>query len=259
MHVTTLGPEGTFSHLATIHQYPKDEIVFANTVDEVFNLLSDKKIDTAVVPIENSTSGLIEITLSNLIKHSYFVIAETVEPIHLFLAGFGRMEDGKIIYTHSHSYRQCYKTLTKLKPDCEITYTPSNSASAIKLMDNQNPRYLAIVPKLSAELYSLPVLEEHIEDNSNNQTRFITLSRKQMIPTETENVKSSLILFSKRPKESFIELFDQKGIELITISSLKLKNEDMPVFYIEFNGYHPLLIEELKRRFQIKFLGSYLK
>ena len=246
MNITTLGPQGTFSHQAVVEFDPKAKIHFCENIEQAFELLKGGACDRILVPLENSTSGFIQPTLNCLLKYPFFIQEQHKLPVSHFLAGFGKVEEAEVLYVHPHTYRQCYHTIQHLCPNVEVIYTPSNGASAIKLKEGKSRKFLAIIPKLAAEIYNLPLINEKIEDNSNNVTRFVLIGKK---PKKGTWVLA--FLFSEIPKEALTELLKSR-FSGIRVREVPLADMECPAYLIEYKGKAGLLDD-----FQIKPLGQF--
>lgn len=261
MKIITLGPKGTFSHQAALN-YGATEIEFKKTVRDVF-----ESVDTAIglVPIENSVSGTVGLTLDALMDFSLNIVDELILPVKHYLAGFGSLTDIKIIYSHPQSYAQCEHFLRKNFPDVEIIETSSNGKSAEMVAKLKDKTRAAIVPKIAAELYDLKILKSNIQDNRFNVTRFIVIATSEAKRTGYDRTSIAIYPQIDRPGLLYDLLgeFAKRKINLTKIESRPSKGKlGDYIFFIDFEGHkeEPLVKEALnaiEKEFFLKVLGSY--
>lgn len=263
MQVLTLGPEGTFSHEATKRLFPKKKIAFGNTIDEVFYRLADKETLAAVVPLENTLSGFVEETITNLMKYDFSIIGKTSLKISYHLAGTGNPEEAKILYAHPHAYKQCRRTLRKLCPAVKVVETSSNAHSALQLQARQDPAIFALVSPFSLAHYSLPSVSEHVEDDPDNTTYFYAIGKAPA--KKTENNASAFLIFSEpliTLEKQMATLCQEKKAPLLHLKNLLLQEGHTPLYFVEIKGHMEdknlrEIFEALREKFLIKHLGSY--
>lgn len=263
MKIITLGPEGTFSHAAAKQLSGDHDIYFAKTIAKVFAKIREESFDRAVLPLENSVSGTVSFTIDGLLNMSYPIISEIVLPIEHHLASFVAKDSIKILYAHPHSYAQCERYVETLG-DIEVILTASNADSAIKLLENKGNAG-AIVPKIAIERYQLLLLEEKIQDEKGNQTRFIVLGSEKAKPTGHD--RTSIVIFppNNKPRvlSTILEPFAARDINLSKIESRPSKKKlGEYLFYLDFHGHQEdKIVQEALKALQevaeFTLLGSY--
>ncbi|MGM5487647.1 MAG: prephenate dehydratase [Nanobdellota archaeon] len=250
--IMTLGPEGTFAHVAArrIAKVLALPIRFEGTIPKVFDQLSHDTV--IVVPIENSDAGSVGQTIDNLFRISDLqVVAEIDVAIHHTLCGFEPLNSIQTIYAHPQSSAQCENFLANLA--AEIIDTSSNARSAQLACET---RTCAIIPEIASEIYEVPLLKRDIQNASNNTTRFIVCSRKDLPVFET-TTKSSLIIDPRddRPGLLYEILGSLSSVNLTKIESRPSKRGlGNYIFYMEMEGVPDL---QGLRGVDVKFLGSY--
>jgi len=263
MKLVTLGPKGTFSHQAALKAFKKAEIVFADNIDAVFFRLGEKDIKEALTPIQNTRSGFVEETVINLMKYDFSVQGKVEERIIHHLAGKGKLEKAKTLYAHPHAYRQCKESLDALGVHCKLVETLSNGHSAMQLKLDQKAESIAIVSPLATEIYQLPILEEHIEDDPDNTTMFLLIGKE--LHKSTGKDCSCFLIFSEplRAVENQIRtLVKEKKGELLKLENLLLQEGQTPLYFMEMTGHIydenvQEIVETLNQKFLLKHLGSY--
>lgn len=175
--IAYLGPEGTFSSQAAINIFPKNSNkITAPTIAKVFEILNNKDADFGVVPIENSTEGLVQETLDNLIKYPVRIVGSYNLPVHLCL--LGRTDDlSKIrsIKSHAQPIAQSRNWLSKNFPTAKLE-AESSSVKAILSTKEEDVAFIA--SREAAKKYGLKILAENIEDKKTNTTQFYVLTKK---------------------------------------------------------------------------------
>ena len=182
MTIAYLGPAATFTHQAAISRFGASlEYAPQRTIAEVFTEVMKGRADYGVVPVENSTEGVVTHTLDMFIDSDLKIVTQIVLPIQQCLLSRARRQDIKKFYVHPQSLAQCRLWLTRNFPAAEIIETSSNARSAELAAGEKNSA--AIAGTLAAEKYALPVLDQGIQDQSGNATRFVVIGRKVTPPT----------------------------------------------------------------------------
>ena len=202
MKVYYLGPETTFTHMAALKHFgEKAELVPKRTIEEIFAAVEDSTPDFGVVPAENSTEGTIRPTFDALFDSKAVIVAELVLPISQCLLSNTPIQKITKILSHSQGFAQCRNYLAKNFARAELLEM-SSTADAAKEAAKQNG-VAAIASLLAAKKFSLKVLEEGINDEKHNQTRFFVIGKdgakqtgkdKTSIVFATKNIPGALLL-----------------------------------------------------------------
>jgi len=175
--IAYLGPEATFTHQAAIRKFGASLRYSAQkTISDVFTEVGKGRADYGVVPVENSTEGVVTHTLDMFVDSDLKIVAQIVLPIRHCLVGHGRRGDLQRLYAHPQALGQCRVWVQTHLPRVEIIETSSNARSA-ELAAKENTAG-AIAGVLAAEKYGVPVIEQDIQDNAANATRFLVLGRQ---------------------------------------------------------------------------------
>ena len=203
-----LGPKGTYSEQAAI-QYDNSAILVArSTIPLAADAINSDAADEAIVPIENSLGGAVVETLDLLIHQSGLLIKNEIAlPIrHCLMASPGteRSEIRKI-YSHPQALSQCRQYLSRHFPECQLVASLSNSAAVEEMNDDTSSN----------------ILEENVEDNPTNATRFVVLSKNDHYPTGTDKTSICFEFHDDAPGILVTALgeFSSKGINLNKIES----------------------------------------
>lgn len=265
MKVAFLGPKATFSHLATMQHFGLSaELVPLKAIPAVFEEVEKGKAYYGVVPVENSTEGVVSHTLDMFVDSGLTITAEIMLEVHHdMLSRTGRLEDIKKVYSHQQPLAQCRKWLDENLPGVPLVDVSSTATAAQIVSDDYTAA--AIASELAASLYDLKVVRSRIEDQVNNFTRFLVISRT---PTERSGNDKTSVLFSVKDEPGvlcrMLEPFAKRGINLSKIESRPFKKKAWEyIFYLDLFGHISDVqvsdaIEELKHCCQfVKILGSY--
>lgn len=265
LKVAYLGPRATFTHLACIQKFGSSaQYVPMTSIKEVFNEVERSRADFGVVPIENSTEGVVNHTLDMFIDSNLQIYGEVLQEIsHHLLSKADSLADVKKIYSHSHAIAQCRNWLETNLPDVPVSEVHSTARAAEICADDAASA--AIASDLAGQIYGLKVLKPHIEDNINNYTRFLVLSLKS--PERTGKDKTSVMLSVKDKVGALYDLlrpFASHGVNLTKIESRPSRRKAWEyIFFVDIEGHmeedrvkHAL--NEIKARcLFLKILGSY--
>ncbi len=264
-----LGPTGTFSHVAALeYTGNKNLIKEYKTIPSVLRAVENGEVDEAIVPIENSIEGSINTTLDILaFNDDLYITAEHVLRIcqNLIVLPGTKKEDITIIASHPQPIGQCSGLLNTCFPHAEIIFTDS-SAGAAGLVKEGKGKVAMIGTQEAARLNGLSVLIPNCQDEDNNSTRFVIISKKPN-ETVTENDRTSIAFsVSHRPGSLFnaLALFAVYDINMIKIESRPIKKQlGEYIFFIDIEGNasdedisHALKKLKIKTS-MYRFLGSY--
>lgn len=265
MKVAFLGPKATFSHLATMQQFGLSaELVPLKSISAVFEEVEKGKALYGVVPVENSTEGVVSHTLDLFVDSGLQITAEILLEVHHdLLSRTGRMEDVKKVYSHAQPIAQCRQWIDDNLPGIPTVDVASTAVAA--QIASEDYTAAAIASELAASLYDLKVVRSRIEDQVNNFTRFLVIARKG---SERSGNDKTSVLFSVKDEPGILcrmlEPFAKRGINLSKIESRPFKSKAWEyIFFLDMFGHisDPEVAEaldELKGCCQfLKVLGSY--
>lgn len=243
------------------------------TVEDIIEALSQYEIDEAVVPIENSTEGLVTFSADALINgNGIRVIGEVKTRIRHNLIGIGTVGEIEKIVSISQALSQCRKNIKKLGPSIKIASSDSTSAAVREVAENNDPKFAAIGPVSAFEIYKsqngrLKILMENIQDIEKNQTRFLILG--QEYKKQTGNDRTSII-FGVEDKPGalnhVLDIFEANEVNMDHLSSRPRKTElGEYLFWVDIGGHkedkdiRQALEKIAKKTTFLKILGSYPK
>ena len=265
MKVAFFGPKATFTHLAAMQQFGLSaELVPQKAIPAVFEDVGKGRAKYGVVPVENSTEGMVSHTLDMFMESDLKINAEVMLEIHHYLLSrTGRLEDIKKVYSHPQPIAQCRDWLAENLPNIPVVDVASTAVAAQIVSEDYTAA--AIASELAASMYDLKIVRERIEDQVNNFTRFLVIGKKL---TEMSGDDKTSLMFSVKDEVGILyrmlEPFAKRGINLSKIESRPLKKKAWEyIFFLDLMGHiaDPVIaeaVQELKQCCQfVKVLGSY--
>src|SRR5215475_14228738 len=230
--VAYLGPEATFTHQAAIRRFGSSlRYSPQKTIGDVFNEVSKNRADYGVVPVENSTEGVVTHTLDMFVDSDLKIVSQIVLPVQQCLLSNSRRSQIKKLFAHPQSLAQCRAWVQNNLPRAEIIETSSNARSAELAARERGAAAIAGV--LAAEKYGVRVLEHDIQDNAANATRFLVLGR-QCSPSTGKDRTSIMFSLPDRAGSLHRALgpFHRKRINMTRIESRPSKRKDWEYFFL---------------------------
>lgn len=265
MKVAFLGPQSTFTHVAAMEQFGLSaQLVPQKSIPAVFEEVERGRANYGVVPVENSTEGVVNHTLDMFISSELQVIAEILLEIsHDLLSQTGKLEQVGKVVSHPQALAQCRRWLDDNLPD--IPQMDLSSTAAAAQMAAEDESVAAIASQAAARQYGLQVVKGKIEDNPNNFTRFLVIGHKR--PDSSGRDKTS-IMFSVHDEPGILyrmlEPFSKRDINLVKIESRPMKQKAWEyIFFLDLVGHAEdemiaAAIAELRSHCHfLKILGSY--
>ncbi len=265
--VSYLGPAGTFTEAAMV-------LFFGHGVTPmplpgiggIFRAVEAREAEYGVVPIENSTEGVVTHTLDALARTDLRICGEVTMPVHHhLLAGNGlRLDDVKVVRAHPQALGQCSEWLEEHLPHADRQEASSN-AEAARVASQEGGA--AIASRVAADLYDLHVLAARIEDDPRNTTRFLVVGDQDAEPTGSDKT-TFMVGLQDRPG-ALVDLLGHVaagGVSMNRIESRPSRREPWDYhFFIDIDGHQadaPVagLMERLRGEAAfVKVLGSYPK
>ncbi|MGK0441432.1 MAG: chorismate mutase/prephenate dehydratase [Pseudohongiellaceae bacterium] len=266
MEVAYLGPEGTFTQAATMKHFGHGVIAMPQAeIANVFAQVESGQCSYGVVPVENSTEGMVNHTLDNFIDSPLKICGEVALRIqlHLLVSKDSGADQIKSIYAHRQALAQCRQWLDNNWPGVERVPVSSNAEAARIVKDD--PSIAAVAGDIAAEKYGLIKLAESVEDLANNTTRFLIIGTEDIPPSGAD--KTSLIISAKNKPGALLHLlspFEKAGISLTRIDTRPSRTQNWAyLFFVEFEGHleqesvKAVLDDLAEQTMMMKVLGSY--
>ena len=238
MQVAYLGPEATFTHQAAIRRFGSSlRYSSQKTIADVFTEVVKHRAEYGVVPVENSTEGVVTHTLDMFVDSDLRIVAQIVLPVQHCLLSNGTRSQIKKLFAHPQALGQCRVWLQNNLPRVEILETSSNARSAELAL--KEPSSAAIAGILAAEKYHLDVLEYDIQDNAYNATRFLVLGRQYTPPTGNDRTSILISVIDKvGALHNTLAAFRRYRINMTKIESRPSKRKAWEYyFFIDLDGH----------------------
>lgn len=264
--VAFLGPEGTYTHAAALKHF--GQAVMAKpyaSIAGVFAEVENQQAKYGVVPVENSTEGMVNHTLDSFIKSPLKICGEVELRIHLQLLIGQQSSVAQVqrICGHQQALAQSQTWLANNWPHVEQVAVSSNGEAA--KMAAADPTIAAIASSMAADLYQLSCVAPNIEDRSDNATRFLVIGEQDVPPSGKD--KTSIIVANRNKPGALLKLlqpFDRDGVMLTRIDTRPSPTETWAyVFFMEFEGHkddpaiQAILADLEEHSVMLKVLGSY--
>ncbi len=269
LQVAYLGPRGTFTHLAGQKFFGYSaELRPVNSIKEVFESVEKERYVYGVVPVENTTEGIVSHTLDMFAQSQVYISGEIqLQITHDLLSQNSDPESINKIYSHPQALAQCRTYLEEHFPAVPVVAVSSTAQAAI--MAAEEPGTAAIANEYAASVYHLQVVETSIQDISHNITRFLVISTRETPRVAGEDYKTT-VLFAARDQAgtlfSLLKPFSDHNVNLTRIESRPKRGEPWQyLFFIDLDGCRQdanvaAALKELETRSQyFKVIGSYIK
>ena len=267
LSVAFLGPEGTFTQEAALKHFGQFvRTVPLGAIDEVFREVESGSAHFGVVPIENSTEGVVNHTLDMFMQSSLKICGEVVLRVHHHL--MGRRDDfagARRVVSHQQSLAQCREWLDANLRNAERVAVSSNAEAArIAVGDGES---VAIAGESAAKIHGLKTLVANIEDQPNNTTRFLVIGRLETEPSGQD--KTSLLLSGRNKPGALYKLLAPLARSRLNMTRIESRPSRQSiweyVFFVDVDGH--IRDRKLKRALGalereaslLKWLGSYPK
>jgi len=266
VRVAFQGERGSYSHEACERYFgTRIAVRPLRTLGDVFHAVELGHNVFGVVPVENSYEGSINETYDLLASTTSKVCGETQVRVRHCLIGKSGTGADEItsVYSHPQALAQCARYLRTHKMEPVPTYDTAGSVKLIKTMRSR--KVAAIASRRAAELYSMQIIAEGIEDSGVNYTRFLVLGKKAA-PRSGDDKTSIIFGVEHKPGSLYraLQALSRSGINLTKIQSRPVKNTPWQYnFYVDFYGHvrdkacREALRDLREQSTFVKVLGSY--
>ncbi len=238
--IAFLGPLGTFTHAAALKHFGKAaDTMPLNTITDVFREVEAGTAMYGVVPVENSSEGVVNHTLDGFLSSSLKIIGEVELPIHqnFLVAEHTKLDSISRIYSHQQSLAQCRHWLDVNYPNVERVAVSSNGEAARRLKNEWHSA--AIAGDVAVAEYDLHKLYKNIEDNPSNTTRFLIIGHEAIAPSGQD--KTSIVVSAHDKAGALIEILKPLSYHGVSMTSIETRperpNKWAYVFFIDMDGH----------------------
>ena len=264
--VACQGVEGAYSQIACDSIFKAPTILYFNTFEHVFKAVESGMCQYGVLPIENSTAGSVNAIYDLMTKHNFSIVRSArLKVSHNLLCKHGvKKEDIKEIFSHQQAISQCAGYLSTLK-GVKVTVVENTALAAQMVAQSERRDVAALSSRFCGELYGLNLLEQNVQDQDNNYTRFICISKNPEIYPGADRT-SLMMTLPHKPGSLYnvLSKFYALGINLRKLESRPLPDREfefMFYFDLECSVYAPEMerifrdLEEESEHF--RYLGTY--
>lgn len=234
------GERGAFSEDAVRQLFPEGaELLSCRNFEILFKTVTDGAADFGVAPIENTLAGSVQRCYDLLLENDLHIVGETIVPIahHLIGCPGSTLEMVRTVESHPVALAQCERFFDTY-PDIRASASDDTAGSVRRVLENKDLTCAAIAGEGAARTYGGKVLIEHLEDNPENYTRFVVLSREPDIAVPADKL-SLVFALPHRPGvlSQALEPFARRGIDLLKIESRPVKGRPWEYrFYLDLHA-----------------------
>ncbi|MDC9715623.1 MAG: prephenate dehydratase [Gammaproteobacteria bacterium] len=262
--VAYLGPKGTYTQEATLKHFGHAvSTLDCGSIDEIFHEVEKGNANYGVVPIENSSNGVIGTTVEMLYSQDLKVCGEVEISVHHQLMMADQSKEIKVIYAHQQALDQCQRWLSDNYPNAELKSVASNAFAASSVKDE--PNAAAIASEAALGLYDLERIAKNIEDKAGNTTRFLVLGKEE-VPASGKD-KTSVLIVAKHEAGALLDLLSplkEQGINILQLAHHPIPDAKWEyMFLVDIEGHQQqesvkkALTEVAKKAIKMTVLGSY--
>ena len=265
--VAVSGVEGAFAQIACEKLIKMPSLVYFNGFEGVFSAIENGECDYGIVPIENSTAGSVKMVYDLMTRHNFYIVRSVRLKIdHNLLALRGtKLSDIKEVVSHEQALSQCANFLKSLGKDVKITAVANTAIAAEMVAKSGRKDLAALCSRNCIDLYGLSCLQHNVQDQGNNYTRFICITKNLEIYPGADRT-SIMVSTAHKPGELYklLSRFYALGINITKLESRPIPDSDfefMFYFDLETSIYSPefvQIISELSVSSDtFTYLGSY--
>ena len=264
--VACQGIEGAYSQIACDRLFKAPSIMYFQSFDHVFKAVESGMCQYGILPIENSTAGSVNAVYDLMIRHNFSIVRSArLKVSHNLLAKPGtKLEDIRDVYSHEQALHQCAGYLAGLK-NVAVHVVENTAVAARMVAQSDRSDVAALSSRFCAEQYDLEIVQDNVQDQDNNYTRFICISKKPEIYPGADRT-SLMMTLPHKPGTLYNVLakFYALNINLQKLESRPLPDREfefMFYFDVEASVYAPEM-EKLFRDLeaeseQLRYLGTY--
>ena len=240
IHVVYQGVEGAYSHAAMQTYFGKGtESFHVRKFRDAMEAIADGSADYAVLPIENTTAGIVADNFDLLVDFENYIVAEQIIPVeHVLMAAPGTaIEEIRKVFSHPQALSQC-EGLFSRHPDWQAVAYDNTALAARKIAGDKKKDEAAIGSRFAAEHFGLEVLQDHVNDMEENATRFMIVTNQRIF---VKGAKKITICFelphSSGTLYNILSNFIYNDVNMTHIESRPIPGRNWEYrFFIDFEG-----------------------
>ncbi len=239
LQVAFLGPSGTFTEAAARKHFGNSvHTLAANSIDDVFREVETDNADYGIVPIENSTQGIVNSTLDMFLESMLKIVGEVELLVRQHLMStVSALSDIKVLYAHQQSLAQCKHWLKANLVQAEQVAVYSNAEAARRAAEE--PNSAAIASMEAAHHYGLSILKKNIQDSADNTTRFLIIGKQKIGPTGED--KTTLLVSAKNKPGALYSLLKPLAENNVSMTRIESRPSHCVnweyVFFLDLDGH----------------------
>ena len=261
------GVEGAYSQQAMTEYFGKECISFhVDTWKDAMEAISKGEADFAVLPIENSSAGIVSENYDLLVEYDNYIVGEQIIHIHHALLGLedANIEDIQSVYSHPQALMQCNEFLYENSKWDKISMK-NTAMAAMKVQQDNDKSQAAIASRLTAEIYGLKILNDNISNSENNATRFIIVSNRRICQDTSKRISICFeVAHESGSLYHMLSHFIYNNLNMTNIQSRPIKNCNWEYrFFVDFEGdlRDPAVMNALRgikaEASSLRILGTY--
>lgn len=239
VRIACFGISGAYAHIAAKKIFPNAEPEFYSPFKEVFRAIQDGKADFGVVPIENSSAGSVTAVYDLMLKYRFYIAAAADIPVNHCLAAKkgAKPENIRFIFSHEQALSQCSDFLNS-RSDVTVKEYVSTAQAAKMVSESDDISSAAICSEEAAKEYGLEIILRGFQNNPNNTTRFIVISKNMYIEPASDKISLCFALpHVTGSLYSTLCRFASHGLNLTKIESRPIYGKSFEyMFYLDFTG-----------------------
>jgi chorismate mutase/prephenate dehydratase len=264
--IAYLGPEATYTNQAALKIFGQSmQYTAVPSIPEIFMMVEKRDADYGVLPIENSTDGIVRHSLDMLVNTKLFIVNQIYMSIEHSLISNESLDSIQVVCSKDQALGQCRDWLLRNLPKAQQRDVASTSLAV--QMARDEPGVAAIASSLASEKYGVPIVESNIQDRAENVTRFLVIGKDPAGRLEDGKNRTSIVVsLADRvgALQEALNIFSKHGINLCKIESRPTRQKSWDYFFfIDFIGHYEdaavqQVLEDLKGKSSfVKWLGSY--
>ena len=260
------GAKGSYADQVGNIIFPKGEMKYFKQFDQILDAIDKKECDFGILPLENSSFGSVKEVYNLMLERNFYIVGSYKLDINHYLLGNldANLSDIKKVYSHPQALGQCGKYIKRHGFIPKEYYNTALSAKFIK--DKKDKSLGAIGSKFAGEIYDLKILDENIQNQSNNYTRFIIVAKDLKIYKDADKISVRLKALDKPGSLiNIVKKFKILGVNMTKLESSPIPGSDFEfVFYFDFQGSVnekriKILLDFLKEKARdFVFMGAYI-